>query len=303
MNVLFDMETGDPDDLITLLMLLNNPDVNLCGITCYQGSPIQIGLIDHVLKLAKQEHIPVGGWNEVEPSSLSPYYTAVIGEWQPKNAVLNPVQVFKQVFENNDNIHVLTGAPLTNLRCVLEQLPDLYIENMVTQGGYIGNLVAPSKKLSKFKNKSEYRTYNLGNDTIAFDTVNYSNNIEKITYVTKDLCHGFLYNIDIHKTIHFQADPVGQLLLSCFAQYTNLGKSKAMHDPLAMLIMLYPDLGQTIPVNMNHRIDERGHEVFYTVEGNNHTYALHDYNSQLAWNKFKEICSYTQPTIRNKMKI
>jgi len=34
-NVVFDMETGDPDDLITLLMLLINPHVNLKAVTCY----------------------------------------------------------------------------------------------------------------------------------------------------------------------------------------------------------------------------------------------------------------------------
>ena len=48
-NIIFDMETGDPDDLITLLLLLNNPQVNLKAVTCYEGSSIQIGLINYII--------------------------------------------------------------------------------------------------------------------------------------------------------------------------------------------------------------------------------------------------------------
>ena len=56
------METGDPDDLITLLLLLNNPQVNLKTVTCYEGSSIQIGLINYIISLSDRA-IPIGGWN------------------------------------------------------------------------------------------------------------------------------------------------------------------------------------------------------------------------------------------------
>ena len=65
-NIISDMETGDPDDLITLLLLLNNPQVNLKAVTCYEGSSIQIGLINYIISLSDRA-IPIGGWNtEVE---------------------------------------------------------------------------------------------------------------------------------------------------------------------------------------------------------------------------------------------
>lgn len=305
MDVIFDMETGDPDDLITLLMLINNPDVKLRAVTCYQGSSIQIGLINHVLKLAQLEDIVlVGGLNSSEPMELSPYYTETVGIWKAANANFNPVEVFEKTFFNYPDIHVLTGAPLTNLGLVLDQLPNLKIKHMTTQGGYIGDLVEPSKKLKKFLNKPNQRTYNLGNDVDAFNKVNFSENIEKLTFVTKDLCHGFAYTPEIHKTVKFGNNPIAQLLKKCLERYALSGKSKAMHDPLAMLIMLYPDLGKTTQINMNYHINENSHPVFSSQLGEGFTNALIDYKEGDTWNKFVSICQIPHlPTLNKSTKI
>lgn len=286
MNVIFDMETGDPDDLITLIMLLINPDVELKGITCYQGSPIQIGLINHVLQLANKD-IPVGGWNSAEPASLSPYYTSVVGAWSPANAQYTPVQVFDMV--HTPDTHVLTGAPLTNLKMVLEQLPECQINNMTTQGGYLGYLV--QETLPKFQKVQSIRTYNLSNDTAAFDAVNKSNKIHNLTFVTKDLCHGFMYDATIHEQVNFGNSSLEQLLKKCFAHYVNSGKAKAMHDPLAMLYMLYPEIGDTTSVDMSYSINSKGHALFSSQADDSNRFGLTGYDKTFAWNKFIEICS------------
>ena len=288
MNILFDMETGDPDDLITLLLLLNNPQVNLKAITCYQGSPIQIGLISHVLELANQTGIPVGGWNPIEPVELSSYYADTVGHWTPQFAALTPQQVFKQSLQQYPDITILTGAPLTNIAASLMNVPDIKFKKVVTQGGYLGDLIP--EKLSKFKGKNAYRTYNLGCDLSAFTVVNTSNKIEQLTYVTKDLCHGFIYTKEIHQGIKFGQAPIPQLLKTCLSKYARSGKSKAMHDPLAMLIALYPNLGTTLPITMSYHIDEREHSVFSSTEGNSFTQGLISYNKEKAWAKFCELC-------------
>ena len=93
-NIIFDMETGDPDDLITLLMLLNNSDVNLKAVTCYEGSPLQIGLIEHVINLSGKS-IPVAGWNSQE-KELNPYYYEVLGKWNKKESSKNPVELLNE---------------------------------------------------------------------------------------------------------------------------------------------------------------------------------------------------------------
>lgn len=59
MKFVFDMETADPDDVMTLCMLATHPRVNLQAITVSPGGPDQVGLIKHILKLLNLE-IPVG---------------------------------------------------------------------------------------------------------------------------------------------------------------------------------------------------------------------------------------------------
>jgi pyrimidine-specific ribonucleoside hydrolase len=300
MNIIFDMETGDPDDLITLLLLLINSDVQLQGITCYQGSPIQIGLIKHVLTLANKEYIPIGGLNSIEPSELSPYYSNIVGTWDNSFALQSPTEVLKEVFTNHPDTHLLTGAPLTNIANFLKEFPNLIINKMTTQGGYLGDIVNEEQKLSKFKDRKEIRTYNLTNDTDAFTIVNSSKQIKELTYVTKDLCHGFLYSLEIHNKIIFNDTPIQNLLKKCLEYFTLSGKGKAMHDPLAMLIMLYPELGETIPINMNFNIDKKGHSVFSSQKGNTFTKGLIGYENKHAWEKFSELCSFSK---LNKLKI
>lgn len=286
MDVIFDMETGDPDDLITLIMLLVNPDANLKAVTCYQGSPLQIGLIKHVLSLANKD-IPVGGWNLEKPAELSPYYKSVVGNWSCVTAELTPVEVFKNFF--NKETHVLTGAPLSNINAVLESLPDIEIINMTTQGGYLGSLV--KEVLPKFKDRKEIRTYNLTSDVDAFAVVNSSSQIKNLSYVTKDLCHGFKYTPEIHSRVNFGKSPLEQLLKKCFDHYALAGKSKAMHDPLAMLYMLYPEIGESKAIEMSYRIDSKGNAVFSSMEGYKNRHGLISYDENLTWNKFIQVCS------------
>ena len=44
-NVVWDMETSDPDDFLTLLLLIGHPRVNLKAVTVTPGTPDQIGLV------------------------------------------------------------------------------------------------------------------------------------------------------------------------------------------------------------------------------------------------------------------
>ncbi len=295
MDIIFDMETGDPDDLITLIMLLQNPDVNLKGVTCYQGSPLQIGLINHVVKLAGKD-IPIGGWNTEEPSELSPFYKKVVGNWNSEKAQLTPVDVFKKVCDKDT--HVLTGAPLSNLELVLHHIRDLEISNMTIQGGYLGSMV--EEVLPKFEGIKEIRTYNLSNDINAFGVVNSSRRIKDTTFVTKDLCHGFMYTPEIHAKMNFGNSPLEKLLQNCFEHYALAGKNKAMHDPLAMLYMLYPEIGRRKKIEMDYVINSKGHALFSAQEGFGTTYGLMGYDKELTWDKFIQICS-SKP--KNKLKI
>ena len=288
-NVIFDMETGDPDDIITLLMLLANPNVNLIAVTCYQGSPLQIGLIQYVLSNAGRD-IPVAGWNTLEPSEISSYYTKLIGSWESKKSKLTPVDLFLEYLTPDTTI--LTGAPLTNLGVLLTKHPNFKISKVVAQGGYLGNVVSKENQLDKFKNRKEIQTYNLSLDPQAFDIVNNSSSIAELNFVTKDLCHGFIYTKDIHNSINFKDDANSSILEKALGHYAENNKRKAMHDPLAMLYMLYPEIGHKKPISMSYR-KEDDKVLFSSVEDFNITnkYGLVEYDKEQAWEKFIHICS------------
>ena len=61
-NIAFDMETADPDDVFTLCLLAHHPKVNLVCVTVTPGSTKQIGLVKHILALLNK-NIPVGAKN------------------------------------------------------------------------------------------------------------------------------------------------------------------------------------------------------------------------------------------------
>lgn len=73
MNILWDMETGDPDDFVTLLLLLGHPRVNLLGVTITPGTPDQVGVVRAALGWFGRT-IPVGVFNldHTPPSGNNP---------------------------------------------------------------------------------------------------------------------------------------------------------------------------------------------------------------------------------------
>lgn len=284
-DVVFDMETGDPDDLITLVMLLLNPLVNLKGVTCWGGSPIQTGLITHVMSLAGKT-VPIGGDASATPLALDDYYHRTVGDWRAVPALKTPVEVLHDTL--SPTTQLLTGAPLTNVAAYLNS--GGAIGNMTTQGGYLGRLVPV--RLDKFKKRDAVPTYNLGNDLDAFNVINTSKAINKVTFVTKDLCHGFLYGAELHQNVQFGKHPLGQLLSRCLGHYADAKKMKAMHDPLAMLTMLYPELGTVIPVRMSYTV-VNDRPLFSSFEDTDATtYGLVAYDQKAAWETFKQICEY-----------
>lgn len=50
LDVVRDMETSDPDDFLTLLLLAGHPEVNLCAVTVTPGSPAQVGVVRLVVQ-------------------------------------------------------------------------------------------------------------------------------------------------------------------------------------------------------------------------------------------------------------
>ena len=60
--IIWDMETGDPDDFLTLLLLAGHPKVDLRAVTVTPGGADQIATVRWALKALGLEDVPVGGF-------------------------------------------------------------------------------------------------------------------------------------------------------------------------------------------------------------------------------------------------
>jgi len=70
MDVIWDMETGDPDDFITLVFLLGHPLVNLLAVTVTPGGADQVGLVRWALKMFEvEDKVRVGSFHQ--PAALA----------------------------------------------------------------------------------------------------------------------------------------------------------------------------------------------------------------------------------------
>src|SRR5262249_11787413 len=83
LDVVWDMETGDPDDFLTLLLLLGHSEVNLKAVTITPGSAQQVGLVRRALSWFGRS-IPVGAYNIDHPKpGVSPWHYRAYGEAPP----------------------------------------------------------------------------------------------------------------------------------------------------------------------------------------------------------------------------
>lgn len=58
-DLIFDMETADPDDAMTLCLLANHNHITLRAVTVTPGTDEQIGMVKHILKITGHD-LPVG---------------------------------------------------------------------------------------------------------------------------------------------------------------------------------------------------------------------------------------------------
>ncbi len=115
-NVVYDMDTGDPDDIIALLFLLGHKKVNLRLITLYPGSNFQVGLIKHILSLLGKEEIPIGCFKlDDQKSHVSSILIKMYGEFKPIEPDGIGRELMIDFYKNFPNGISINTAPLGNL--------------------------------------------------------------------------------------------------------------------------------------------------------------------------------------------
>lgn len=249
-DIVFDMETGDPDDFLTLVLLLGHPKVNLKAVTVTPGTKQQIGLVKWAMSQFGKS-LPIGSFNPLnEKNCVSNWHFNVFGNI-PEGLATGPGgNILKEVCD--DNTILVTGAPLKNIGVAMDL--GFKIKRLVAQGGFAGEGVVPyEKQLDKFKGMKICPTYNLNGDPkSALRALEYDKIPERF-FVSKNVCHGVVYDYELHEKV--KAVKSGSISLELIYKgmdhYLNKNKDgKKFHDPLAACCAIDLSIGTWAEVKL-----------------------------------------------------
>jgi pyrimidine-specific ribonucleoside hydrolase len=221
-NIIFEMETSDPDDFMTLLWLADHPDVNLLGVVVTPGGYDQCQLVHWGLRQCGRDDVPVGAlhgvhwWQKEEANKrrVSGFHYKVYGEeihepafkrgskvlsWVEMNTVLGPEMIRGFVARGLDFTYLVGSPPKNFGEAGRRGLPinegEYHKPRWVQQGGFAGDsLVAPEDRLEKFAGKETVPSFNPGGAwKQTLELLDHPAIGEK-RFVSKNVCHGVIWD-------------------------------------------------------------------------------------------------------------
>jgi pyrimidine-specific ribonucleoside hydrolase len=256
-NVIFNCETADPDDIITLCLIAHHPKVNLLGVVVTPGSKDQINLVKHVLSILEKD-IPVGARKPEHPKNcVSQFHYKWFGD-KIKESTFDGLgkDIIKELSDKYFDLKILSGAPLGNIYDYLKEDSSNYIDEIVVQGGFAGDNIVPEQcRLEKFKGLNFCPTFNLGGDKKAalYITSDEFMQIKQQYYVSKNVCHGVVYDKSIHeKFSQYKNNNIGlNLIYDGMKKYLDKNPNgKLFHNPLAACVLINKSTCDFAKVNM-----------------------------------------------------
>lgn len=248
-EVVWDMESGDPDDYFTLLLLADHPDVRLKAVTITPGSTLQVGLVRKTLAEFGLS-IPVGAFRLDHPKPcVSKWHERIYGAIRPSSDAEDGGRV---LCENCDESTTLvTGAALKNAGSAIGRTQDgscqFTVGQMFIQGGFAGAGVVPDElQMEKFRGRATCATYNLNGDIPSTFAVLGHADIGVRHFVSKNVCHRVHYDAGVHERFR----SLGVLRKNQQWIYRGMDDylrrhpdGKKFHDPLAACCAIEPMIG------------------------------------------------------------
>lgn len=249
-QIIFETETSDPDDFMTLLWLADHPEVELLGVVVTPGSKDQCQLVRWGLDRCGRAGTPIGALHgpswwatadgqkaRVSGFHYEAYGSDVLQHWVGE--VAPGPQLLAELLRGSQAT-VLVGAPPKNTGKMLAASPEVTLTRWVQQGGFAGdNLVADP--IPKFKGRVTCPSFNPGNapkETLALLA---SPRVEQRLFVSKNVCHGVVWTPEMHAELKRRLTGDGRSVrvgmttmidaLDHFLAETGTGK--AMHDLVA----------------------------------------------------------------------
>ena len=268
-NVIWDMETGDPDDFLTLILLLGHPAVNLRAVTVTPGTTEQVGLVRRAVRgWFGREDVRIGAFNlDHDKQCVSGWHTKAFGPIEPSRDAEPGGQVLLECCDAATTL--ITGAPLKNLGAAMtlaeETGQPLVLGRWVAQGGFAGEGVVPAEQqLDKFRGMRTCPSYNMNGDPrSALRAIDHPGIMER-RFVSKNVCHGVTYDAALHARVTAVKDTSRSLeiIWRGMSRYLNDRPSgKLFHDPLAACCAINMEIGQWAQVRIFRERGEWGSEL------------------------------------------
>jgi inosine-uridine nucleoside N-ribohydrolase len=245
-RVIFDMETRDPDDVLTLCLLSTHPALQLIAVTVTPGTTQQIAVVREVLRRLGCA-VPVGARHSASTAgAVSAFHAAWLGPLPDASSDGVAHEILAEALSTGADAVLLTGAPLHNLRLLLREHPQVTIHRWVAQGGFAGdNLVPPHRRLAKFAGRTMCESFNFGGDKRGTLAALASANVMQRDLVSKNVTHGFAWDAQLQARLTAAPDLHAGAALACEAMAVYLRDypaGKLLHDPLALCAIVDRDV-------------------------------------------------------------
>jgi pyrimidine-specific ribonucleoside hydrolase len=253
MNIAFDMETSDPDDVLTLCILATHPAVILRAATVTPGSRAQVGLVRHVLDRLGKKDTPVGSRRPDHPKEcVSEFHYVWLGRPSPMSPDGLGSCVLQDILHSHPDTVIVTGASLGNISALLAT--GVTLQSIFIQGGFAGDSVVPEEfRLEKFRGKETCATFNLNGDIPAAKDVLSNERVLERHLISKNVCHGVVYDSAMHERMMAVENPNPGFAMMREGMVKYLAKhpaGKAFHDPLAACTAIDPGICQFARVEL-----------------------------------------------------
>ena len=169
-------------------------------------------------------------------------FAETLGTWSP----CSPDGLGHEILSSmeSSNVTVVTGSPPKNLAAYIHKQQSR-IERWVGQGGYAGECVPEERKLPKFRGVQVCPSFNFNGAPLGVLELLASPKIGVRQLVSKDVCHGLLYDSRMHERVSPFKNKSGGLsvLYAGMAHYLSRNpQGKLFHDPLAVCAAINPDI-------------------------------------------------------------
>lgn len=253
-DLILDMETQDPDDALTLCLVAGHPGAALRAVTVTPGSRQQVGLVRKILRRLGRDEVPVGArLPETDKRHVSAFHDRWLGDLPAEDPDGLGHEVLARALTDFPAATLLTGAALQNPRLLLENHPEVSVARWVGQGGFAGDsVVPPEHRLEKFEGRETCPTYNFNGDPEGARRMLEDPRVEARQLVSKNVCHGVVYDADLHARLapERHRHPGLDLLVEGMETYLERGGGKKFHDPLAACVALRPEVVESREVHL-----------------------------------------------------